>query len=134
MLSKLKHIVIADDDEDDIEMFKNAVDEVCPTIEITVADNGVNLLSILNEIPKPDAILLDLNMPLKSGKQCLEEIRAKDDFDVVTIAILSTSNSKSEIDYCLRKGANHYFVKPHSLDGMKSIVRNICSGVLTQRI
>jgi DNA-binding response OmpR family regulator len=73
-------------------------------------------------------------MPLKSGKECLEEIRAKDHFDVVPIAILSTSSSKSEIDYCLKKGANHYFVKPKSFNGMKSIVTNICNWVLTKRI
>ena len=63
MLSDIKHIVIADDDEDDVEMFRDAMDKVCPTIKVTVADNGVQLLSILNEIHKPDAILLDLNMP-----------------------------------------------------------------------
>jgi len=132
MFYNVKHIVIADDDEDDIAMFKNAVDEICPTLVVTVADNGVKLLAILNEIPKPDAILLDLNMPLRSGKQCLEEIRAKEDFDLVPIAILSTSSSKQEIDYCLKKGANHYFVKPNSFTGMISIVTNICNGVLTR--
>jgi CheY-like chemotaxis protein len=134
MLSKLKHIVIADDDEDDIAMFKDAVDEVCSTLDVIVARNGVKLLTLLDKIPKPDAILLDLNMPLKSGKECLEEIRAKDDFDVVPIGILSTSSSKQEIEYCLKMGANHYFVKPNTFEGMRSIVTNICNWLLTKRI
>ena len=134
MFPKLKHIVIADDDEDDIAMFKDAVDEVCPTLQVITADNGVKLLSLLNRIPKPDAIVLDLNMHLKSGKECLEEIRLKKDFNQVPIAILSTSNSKQEIEYCFKRGADHYFVKPKSFDGMKSIVANICNAVLTHRL
>ncbi|GEO10743.1 response regulator [Segetibacter aerophilus] len=134
MLYNYKQIVIADDDEDDIAMFKEAVAEVCPAVDVLVAENGVELLSLIDEIPKPNAILLDLNMPLKSGKDCLVEIRAKEEFDIVPIGMLSTSDTKSEIDYCLKKGANHYFVKPHSFEGMKSIVTAICNGVLTQRI
>jgi CheY-like chemotaxis protein len=133
MPPEVKHIVIADDDEDDIELFKTAVVEVCPMVDVIVADDGVKLLKLLDKIPKPDVILLDINMPLKSGKECLEEIRAKDDFNVVPIAILSTSNSEREIDYCLKKGANRYFVKPRSFEGMKNLVTNIRDYVLTER-
>ena len=128
----LKHIVIADDDEDDIAMFTSAVVESFPTIDVIVAKDGVKLLSILNKIPKVDAILLDLNMPIKSGKECLDEIRSKKEFDKVPITILSTSNSRREMDYCLSNGADNYFVKPHSLAALRSIVTNICNGVLTQ--
>lgn len=125
MPSDLKYILIADDDEDDVEMFIAAIDEACHAINVTVVTNGVKLLALLSKIPKPDAILLDLNMPLKSGRECLDEIRSKQEFDKVPIAILSTSGSKGEIDYCLTNGANLYFVKPNSFDGMKSIVQNI---------
>ena len=68
MFPDIKYIVIADDDEDDVAMSKDAVNEVCPTLKVTVANDGVKLLYQLNKIPKPDAILLDLNMPKKSGK------------------------------------------------------------------
>ena len=71
-------------------------------------------------------------MPCKSGKECLEEIRAKDEFNDVPVVILSTSSHKADIDYCLKNGANDYLVKPASFKGMKTIVENICSGILTQ--
>jgi CheY-like chemotaxis protein len=127
MPSVFKNLVIADDDLDDIQLFMDAVVETCPDINLTVATGGMELLNILQEIPKPDIILLDLNMPCKSGKECLVEIRAKDDFKEVLVVILSTSSQSADIDFCLKKGANHYFVKPQSFEGMKSIVAKICT-------
>ena len=129
-----KNVVIADDDQDDIQLFEEALKETCPDLNLTVATDGVKLINLLEEIPKPDVILLDLNMPIKSGKECLEEIRAKDEFDDVPIVILSTSNQKADIEDCLKKGANHYFVKPESFEGMKSIVANICTGQIGVRV
>ncbi len=123
---------MADDDQDDVELFQCAVEETCPDLELTVATDGEKLINLLDEIPTPDAIFIDLNMPLKTGKECLEEIRTKDEFDNVPIVILSTSAQKADIDFCLNNGANHYFIKPHSYEGIKSIVENLCSGQLSQ--
>src|SRR3954466_2420259 len=111
MPSAYKTLVIADDDRDDLQLFEDAVLETCPDMKLTVATDGAKLISLLHVIPKPDIILLDLNMPRKSGKECLKEIRAKDVFDDVPIVILSTSNEETDINYCLQNGANHYFVK-----------------------
>lgn len=129
-MSSIKNIVIADDDADDVEMFQSAIDETCPDIELSVATDGAKLIKLLEKMPTPDAIFLDLNMPNKSGKECLEEIRANDDFDDVPIVILSTSNQQDEIKFCLNNGANHYFVKPNSYSGLKNIIESICSGNL----
>lgn len=131
MTYPIKNIVMADDDQDDVEMFQSAVDESCPDLEITVATDGEKLIKLLEKVPTPDAIFLDLNMPRKSGKECLEEIRKKEQFDEVPIVILSTSNQKAEVNFCLNNGANHYFVKPHSYTGIKNIVKNICKGKLS---
>ncbi len=122
---------MADDDQDDVELFQSAVDETCPDLILTVADDGEKLLKLLDGIPTPDAIFLDLNMPNKTGKECLEEIRNKEAFDEVPIVILSTSNQKSEVDFCLNNGANHYFVKPNSYSAIKNMVKNICKGKLS---
>ena len=127
----IRHILLADDDQDDILLFETAAQEACPDLELTVADNGLQLISLLDEINTPDAIFLDLNMPFKSGKECLKEIRSKHQFDNVPVIILSTSNHKSDIDYCLSKGANHYFTKPNSYKGLKEIVVDLCDGKLT---
>ncbi|MDB5193343.1 MAG: response regulator receiver protein [Segetibacter sp.] len=130
MTSLYKHILIADDDEDDVELFQSALDEICPELKVSVASDGAKLIRLLDILQRPDAILLDLNMPYKSGKECLREIRKKDGYNDIPIVILSTSSSKADIDYCLTNGANQYIVKPNSVEGMKNIVRNLCYGNL----
>jgi CheY-like chemotaxis protein len=132
MPSLIKHIVLADDDPDDVDIFRSAVDETCFHLELTVATDGEKLVNLLNRIQTPDAIFLDLNMPRKSGKECLVEIRTNVKFDQVPIIILSTSNHIAEIDFCLNNGANHYLVKPQSYDGIKSIVENLCNGLFLE--
>ncbi|HEX8357675.1 MAG TPA: response regulator [Segetibacter sp.] len=131
MSFKIKNIVIADDDQDDVDLFKAAVVETCSKLSITVAMDGTKLMKLLNTSPAPDAIFLDLNMLGKSGMDCLEEIRSQPKFDDVPVLILSTSNRKAEINHCLNNGANHYFVKPNTFDELKNIVRKLCSGQLT---
>ena len=127
----IKNIVIADDDQDDVDLFQSAVDEICSKLSLTVALDGTILMKLLDNIPVPDAIFLDLNMLGKSGKDCLEEIRSQAKFDDVPVMILSTSNRKSEIDHCLNNGANHYFVKPSNYNELKDIVKELCKGQLT---
>lgn len=131
MASNIQNIVMADDDQDDVDLFQSAVDDTCDHLSLTVAMDGTKLMTLLDKNPAPDAIFLDLNMMGKSGKDCLEEIRGKEKFDNVPVVILSTSNTKTEIDFCLNNGADHYFVKPHTYEGLQSIVKNLCNGKLT---
>jgi DNA-binding response OmpR family regulator len=131
MSLKIKNIVIADDDQEDVDLFQSAVDETCSKLSLTVAMDGTKLMKLLDNTPAPDAIFLDLNMLGKSGKDCLEEIRSQAKFDEVPVMILSTSNRKSEIDHCLNNGADHYFVKPNNYDELKNIIMELCNGKLT---
>jgi CheY-like chemotaxis protein len=130
MKSAKKNVVIADDDQDDVEIFQDAVVEVDCSVNVTVAKDGKKLFEILSEMPKPDAILLDLNMPSKSGKECLQEIRAIEGLSDVPVLILSTSNFKEDVRFCLEKGANGYYVKPQTFGGMVKIAKDICSRYL----
>jgi CheY-like chemotaxis protein len=130
MPSTIKNVIIADDDQDDVDIFQEAVVEVSWNVNVTVANDGQKLFEILHKMPKPDAILLDLNMPRKSGKECLEEIRAIDGFSDVPILMLSTSNFKEDVRFCLEKGANGYYVKPQTFCGMLQIAKDICSRYL----
>ena len=128
MITTIKHIVFADDDVDDVQLFQAALDETCPRNKLAVVENGDDLLTLLEHSPMPDAIVIDLNMPCKSGKQCLLAIRAKKQFNRTPVIILSTSNAPSDMQYCLSKGATQYFVKPNNFLGFKTLARNICSG------
>jgi CheY-like chemotaxis protein len=96
-------------------------------VNVTIALDGLELMNLLDELPIPDAIVIDLNMPRKDGKKCLQEIRANNDFVDVPIVILSTSESSRDSEYCLQHGANLYLVKPNSFDAMKLIAQKICN-------
>lgn len=130
MAMHLKHVVLADDDREDVEIFQLALEEACPEIELNIAEDGVELLNLLEAIAVPDLIVLDINMPRKSGKECLKEIRSKKIYDPVPVVILSTSNVQNDIDYCLANGANRYFIKPPNYIEVKKLVGNICDGNL----
>jgi CheY-like chemotaxis protein len=128
MSTSITNLLIADDDRDDVEFFQEAVEITCPRINLTVAQNGMQLIAMLKAMKKPDAIVLDLNMPEKSGKECLTEIRNDAMFADVPIIIFSTSNSERDIEYCLKNGASYYYVKPKTFKGMMVIASNFCTG------
>src|SRR5438270_13790796 len=130
MSNPIKNILLADDDRDDVEMFQDAIREVRADISLIVAVDGNKLMHLLTAIPQPDAIFLDLNMPIKTGKECLREIRSNTTYDHIPVIILSTSSEKSEMEFCLNNGANHYLTKPSSYDGITNIVRRLCEGTL----
>ncbi|HSU51941.1 MAG TPA: response regulator [Segetibacter sp.] len=127
MSERFSHILLAEDDEDDVELFQSALLDACPDVKLTVANNGVELLNVLPVLPKPNLIVLDVNMPKKSGKECLLEIRKMKKFDDVPVVILSTSSYKEDIDFCLSNGADNYLQKPPCVEDMKKIVEMLCA-------
>ena len=130
MPASVKHILIAEDDSDDIDFFKEAVRDNCPAVEITVAEDGKKLLSVLDSIDTPDVIVLDLNMPYVNGKDCIIAIRRNEKFKEVPIVVYSTSSNQYEIEYCLTNGANHYVVKPGTYSAISQLVHKLCNGTL----
>jgi CheY-like chemotaxis protein len=122
----VRHFVLADDDEDDVAIFHLALSEVCPDIVLNVAKNGAALLKMLNEIGVPDLIILDINMPFVTGRDCLKKIRANAIYDFVPVVMLTTSHDFQEIDFCLANGAFKFFTKPSSIIELKKIIEEIC--------
>lgn len=123
-----RSIYLADDDVDDRELFVDALKEVDPSVVLTQAKDGVQLMEILNTIkdPLPEILFLDLNMPGKSGFECLEEIRRQGgSLKEINIIILSTSNDPQDIERALLLGANFYAVKPNCFDMLKSFVKEM---------
>jgi CheY-like chemotaxis protein len=123
-----KHIILADDDIDDIESFQSAVAECQENIKVATAEHGVKLIDLLENEPLPDIVVLDLNMPLMNGFECLKAIRQNKRYDNLPILILSTSTSQKDIDYCLANGASYYVVKPESPKALTRLVKDLCTG------
>ncbi|UUW08662.1 response regulator [Flavobacterium plurextorum] len=130
MLEQLNKIFIADDDEDDRLLFLDAVQDLDLPASVTAAQDGRELLEILlqDAAPVPEIIFLDINMPCKSGFDCLEEIRnAEGKLKNVKIIMLSTSRSPENINLSYELGADLYAVKPSSFEGLKNLLKTIFS-------
>jgi CheY-like chemotaxis protein len=120
-------VLLADDDEDDRLFFKDAFDEIkIKTIVVTVND-GVELMEYFGKIQDeiPHILFLDLNMPRKSGLDCLEEIKEIEHLKDMAIAIYSTSASEEDIEETFVKGANVYIKKPSNFNDLKKILEQV---------
>jgi CheY-like chemotaxis protein len=121
------HIMLADDDEDDRLFFKEAFEEVKIKYDITTFNDGEQLMHYLSveDNPLPDIIFLDLNMPRKSGMECLKEIRESDRLKRISVAIYSTSSSEQDIEDTFVAGANVYIRKPNDFNMLKKVLSDV---------
>jgi chemotaxis family two-component system response regulator Rcp1 len=96
-----------------------------------VADDGIEAMEFLHqrgkysEAPRPDLIVLDLNMPRKNGQEVLAEIKADDDLKHIPVIILTTSKSKEDISKSYGLHANCYISKPVDFDEFTQVVQTI---------
>ncbi|WP_342087818.1 response regulator [Dyadobacter sp. OTU695] len=117
-------ILLADDDHDDTFLFQEALEQVSAEAQLSVVENGVDLLRMLKDLDgKPDIIFLDMNMPVKNGLECLEEIRGTTGYELIPIVILSTSVAQYLWESAFRNGANLYIQKPTSFNGLIEILK-----------
>ncbi|HYG50772.1 MAG TPA: response regulator [Flavobacteriales bacterium] len=121
------NILLADDDEDDRLLFKDAFDEIKIKTNVHMVNDGVQLMHYLNNPDQnlPDIVFLDLNMPLKNGFECLAEIRGAKRLKDISIAIYSTSGSEEDIEETFVKGANVYIKKPNDFAILKKILGEV---------
>jgi CheY-like chemotaxis protein len=109
------HILLADDDQDDIDFFSDALKKVNSGIKLSSVSDGSEALEYLRNAERiPDCIFLDLNMPRMNGLECLEKIRDNESLKDVAVIIYSTSNNSREINEAIEKGATLYIVKTFS--------------------
>lgn len=117
------NIFLADDDQDDREIFMDALTELPIETSVQQFENGVDLMAQLySGEPLPQVIFLDLHMPLMDGFECLSDIRNVPDFSEIKIIIYSTSYNQTEVDQLKEGGANQYIKKPNSFNQLKTIL------------
>ena len=124
MPNTVLQILLADDDEDDRLIFKEALEDIKIKSIVTMVNDGIELMEYLTnaEMQRPDIVFLDLNMPRKNGIQCLEEIRKNEALKGLTVAIYSTSGAERDIEETFVKGANVYIKKPNDFATLKKVV------------
>lgn len=123
------NIILADDDRDDRLFFTDAFEELGMNTKVNTYNDGVELMNYLNseETIMPNVLFLDLNMPKKSGIECLNEIKANNKMSEIAIAIYSTSASEEDIEETFVLGANIYIKKPSDFKALKKILAEVVS-------
>jgi CheY-like chemotaxis protein len=125
-MKEQRHLMFADDDADDLYLFREAVNEVDPQKIISLVDSGQRLLDKL-QVVLPDILFLDINMPGINGLQCLEMIRSHAHLDVVPIVIYSTTAEAGHVEKAYQSGANLFIRKPNTFEKMKAQIARILS-------
>jgi CheY-like chemotaxis protein len=124
MNTKHHHLLLADDDIDDCTFFKDALEELPLATTLSTVNDGVQLMNYLsaNLHDLPDVLFLDLNMPRKSGFECLSEIKLIDQLKTLPVIIFSTSLNLEVVNVLYQKGAHHYICKPGEYDKLKKVI------------
>jgi CheY-like chemotaxis protein len=120
------NILLADDDTDDCELFESALKELPVATDLTIVNNGQQLMDLLNNIQRlPDLLLLDINMPLKNGIQCLIEIRQIPKLQDLCVVIFSTTIAKHTLNTLYDYGVQYYLRKPDLYSKLKESLEKI---------
>jgi len=123
----IMNIVLADDDADDRFLFDDAISEIDVKTKLSLFNDGKALMDylLLPDTILPEIVFLDLNMPIKNGMQCLQEIRANEKLKELCVAIYSTSSSEEDIENTFVNGANVYINKPNSFSALKKVIAKV---------
>jgi CheY-like chemotaxis protein len=122
------HILLADDDEDDCLFFSDALKDLGLPATLTTVDDGAQLMQYLLKKGQlfPDVLYLDLNMPRKTGYECLAEIKGNVSLRTIPVVIYSTSLDKKTAELLYEQGADYYLRKPSAFSDIKiAITRSI---------
>lgn len=123
-------ILLVEDDPGDQEITRRALEEGRIPCDLHIVEDGEEALEYLHRqgkytsenAPRPDLILLDLNMPKLDGKQVLERIRADADLRRLAVVVLTTSKHEEDILRTYDLGVNSYITKPVDLDQLTELI------------
>src|SRR5690606_3331467 len=121
------NVALVDDDKDDRFLFQEVIEEIKINTNLLLFTNGQEFMDYLTQgdMVNLHIIFLDLNMPVKNGIQCLEEIRSNNRFNDISVAIYSTSSSEADIEETFVKGANVYINKPNDFKNLKKTIEQV---------
>jgi CheY-like chemotaxis protein len=124
-------ILLVEDSPDDADLTVDALREGRVRNHITVVNNGVDALAFLRRegpyhaAPRPDLVLLDLNMPRKNGREVLAEVKQDPDLKRIPVVIMTSSDDEKDILTAYNLHANCYVTKPVDLDQFIGVVKQI---------
>jgi two-component system, chemotaxis family, response regulator Rcp1 len=126
-------VLLVEDSAGDIRLTREAFRDAKVHVNLHVAADGVEAMAFLRrdgphaDAPRPDLILLDLNLPKKDGREVLKEIKESPILGIIPVVILTTSASEADILRTYQLHANCYITKPVDLEGFLQVVKSIDS-------
>src|SRR3984957_9425356 len=124
-------VLLVEDSPGDVRLTLEAFKDAKMHVSLHVASDGAEAMAYLNregehaDVPRPDLILLDLNLPKKDGREVLQEIKENPALKSIPVVILTTSGSNADILRSYMLHANCYITKPVNLDGFLKVVKTI---------
>ena len=125
------NVLLVEDSEDDVELTLEALKDSRVLMEVHVVADGVSAMAFLRregeyaDKPRPDLILLDLNLPLMDGREVLMEIRADPNLTDIPVVVLTTSEDEGDILKAYKLHANCYISKPVDFSRFTEIIQQI---------
>jgi two-component system, chemotaxis family, response regulator Rcp1 len=124
-------VLLVEDSAGDVRLTQEAFRDADPSIELHVATDGVEAMAYLRRegihagAPRPDFILLDLNLPKMDGREVLAHIKENEDLKTIPTVILTTSDAEADILTSYQLRANCYLSKPVELEEFEGLVKSI---------
>jgi two-component system, chemotaxis family, response regulator Rcp1 len=124
-------ILLVEDNEDDANLTIDALRDGRVRNRITHVEDGMEAMELLRRegkyanAPRPDLILLDLNMPRKNGREVLEEIKSDPELRCIPVVVMTSSDDEKDILGAYQRHVNCYITKPLDLDQFVSVVKSI---------
>jgi CheY-like chemotaxis protein len=125
------NVLLVEDDPGDVLMTREAFAEHGAESRLAVVSDGVEALAYLRrengyaDAPRPDLVLLDLNLPRRDGREVLAEIKADRELHLIPVVVLTTSQADEDILRSYQLHANAYVTKPVDFDRFVAVVRQI---------
>jgi CheY-like chemotaxis protein len=131
MNAELISVLLVDDDPGDVLLVREAFDDHKVGNLLSVVNDGVQAMEYVRGendyagVARPDLILLDLNLPRKSGIEVLEEIKSDPQLSTILVVVLTTSEAEEDIVRAYKLHANAYITKPFDFERFTQIVHQI---------
>jgi two-component system, chemotaxis family, response regulator Rcp1 len=130
-IRRLPHILVVEDSIDDRDLILEAFKEAGGHAKLTVVEDGDQALAMLRRegryasLPRPDLIVLDLNLPRRSGHEVLADLKADTELKRIPVIVLSTSSARGDVLASYELAANCHLTKPSDLDDFLQLVQRI---------
>jgi two-component system, chemotaxis family, response regulator Rcp1 len=130
-LKSVKKILLVEDSPEDILRTREAFNDINKAAELHVASDGLDAMAYLHQegvhadAPRPDIILMALNLPKMDGRELLAQIKGDERLKAIPTIILTTSEAQADILKSYQLKANTYFSKPTQFDSFLSLIKSI---------